>query len=228
MNGKVQRQRHQRPTATARRRQALLVRAVVGSLVLCAALAPQTLAQDNKPHDNQIQLAHSRQLRELLTEVRKLVKLDDFDLNKTVDIAVEAEAVGNAEDDPLHYVKITCSPETDQFWGDVVSRAVVALRSSNAQQVLKGAQHVSLKLRLDGQYAGASVIATFDSEVRASQLADGYNGLLAFARSNRRNADVALVLNNMTVSANGKQLSMLLEMPREQAGNLLRKHLSLP
>jgi hypothetical protein len=52
--------------------------------------------------------------------------------------------------------------------------------------------------------------------------------LLAPARLIRHDDDLAIVMNNMTLSANGKQLVMYLELSREQAGNLLRKHLSLP
>jgi hypothetical protein len=37
-----------------------------------------------------------------------------------------------------------------------------------------------------------------------------------------------VVLNNMTVSANGKRLCRLPEMSRATAGNLLRQHLSIP
>jgi hypothetical protein len=44
MNGKVQR-KHMRPQATAPRQQALIVRTVVSSLVLCAAFGASTAAQ---------------------------------------------------------------------------------------------------------------------------------------------------------------------------------------
>ena len=49
-----------------------------------------------------------------------------------------------------------------------------------------------------------------------------------FPRTTSRDQVVHVILNNMIVSANGKQLFSLLGMSRERAGNLLRQNLSNP
>ena len=55
-------------------------------------------------------------------------------------------------------------------------------------------------------------------------MARDYAGLIALGRLFRKGRSVeATVLNNMTVSASGKQLLMKLEMSRQTAGNLLLK-----
>ncbi len=104
---------------------------------------------------------------------------------------------------------------------------VVALSDSGALSALAGADHLTITLRLD-ERASASLHAAVGSAEQAAQLARTYNALVEVGRLNRRGRDGAEVLNNMAFSANGKQLTMQLEMTHEMVGNLLRKHTSLP
>ena len=219
-------------------RQQVFARAVVGSIVLCAAFglpaAAQTASGDAQPADQggaQLQRVRlsARRIGELLAGVRRQAKQTDFDSDKAIDITVEAEAVGNADDDPLHSYSVRCSPDTDEFWCEAAARLVQDLRGSAIHHLLKDANRVTVTLRPDGQTASAQMIARFDAEAKALYTANIQRVIIARAREVYRNiADAVLVLDGMTVSASGKQYALKLEMSREQAGNLLRKHLSLP
>lgn len=74
----------------------------------------------------------------------------------------------------------------------------------------------------------ASATFAVESAQRGRVLARGYDYLFKAARVNQPGRNEALVISNMTASANGKQFAVKLEMSREQAGNLLRQRLSLP
>lgn len=60
------------------------------------------------------------------------------------------------------------------------------------------------------------------------QAALGTNAARNCLRSLAPAQAAAIVLNNMTVSANGKRLAMQPALARERIGQLLRQHLSIP
>jgi hypothetical protein len=231
MNGRVQR-KHQRPTATAKRRQALLVRAVVGSLVLCAALAPNALSQtgsapsvfdDPAAEVKEFPRLKTRPFRELLAKTQRLVEAGELSTQDTFDFTLEAE---RDADGTLRDIKFTEQADANGRWQPLAREFVTVLSDSGALSMLPAeAEHLTLTLRLDNR-ATARLQTIVKSGELAAQLAQIYNALLDQRRSGR---DVGVeVLNNMSVSANGKQITMQLEMSRETAGNLLRKQLSLP
>jgi hypothetical protein len=239
MNGKVQRQRHQRPTATAKRRQALLVRAVVGSLVLCAALAPQALAQGSAaasppqsrqsrqqqtPDTREFRPIDARPFRDLLAKTRAMLEAGQLSPQDVFDFTLEAER--NA-DGTLRNIKFTEAAAANGRWRTLAGEFVAVLSESGALSALTDADRLTITLRLD-ERASARLHAAVKSAEQAAQLAQNYNALVAFGRLNGRGRDSVEILNNMAFSANGKQLTMQLEMTREMVGNLLRKHTSLP
>ena len=231
MNGKVQR-KHQRSQATARRRQqALLVRAVFGSLVLCAALAPTalaqttTVAQDATSEVKQFRIPHSGPpFREFLAKMQGLIEAGELNTQDTFDFTVEAK---RNSDGTRRDFKLTKAQAGNQRWQALLTEFIMILSDSGALSALQDADHLTITLKLD-ERASATLHAAVESDEHATQLAQGYNALLGIGRLNRRGRADVEILNNMTVNANGKQLTMQLEMSREQVGNLLRKQLSLP
>ncbi len=94
-----------------RRRQALLVRAVVGSLVLCAALAPHALAQGSSPAYQQqntdtteFRSINARPFRAVLAKTRGLIQAGELNPQDVFDFTLEAER--NA-DGTLRDIKFT-------------------------------------------------------------------------------------------------------------------------
>jgi hypothetical protein len=230
MNGRVQRQKHQRPTATAKRRQALLVRAVVGSLVLCAALAPHALAQESPafrhetPDAKEFRPVNARPFRDLLAKTRGLIETGELNPQDVFDFTLEAER--NA-DGTLGDIKFTEAAAANGRWRPLVQEFVSVLSDSGALSALTDADRVTITLKWD-ERASARLHAVVNSTEQAAQLAQTYNALVALGRLNRRGREGVEILNNMAFSANGKQLTMQLEMTREMVGNLLRQHTSLP
>ena len=231
MNGKLQRQKRERPTAAVRRRQALLVRAVVGSLVLCAALAPHALAQDSSPAAGQqtstaqeFRLINARPFRDLLMKTQGLIAAGELDPQDVFDFTLEAR---RDADGTLRDIKFTEAAVANGRWRTLVREFVAVLSDSGALSALTDADHLTITLRFD-ERASARLHAVVNSAEQAARLAQNYNALLDVARLGRRGRAGVEILNNMAFNANGKHLTMRLEMTREMAGNLLRQHTSLP
>jgi hypothetical protein len=236
MNGRVQRQRHQRPTATAKRRQALLVRAVVGSLVLCAALAPHASAQQSSvleqtESERQIERVEVQTLRDFWAKVKSSLERDGIDLRGTFDLAFEAE---RDEDGVLRNVRISRSAASDERWRELAQAFAFALSTStDALQRFDQLVHpstsrrVSISLKLDEQNLVGKMVYTIERDDYVPRSNPAFNQV--WIQSNgHRDKDQDIVFRHMGFSGGQKQLRMHLEMTREQAGNLLRKHLSLP
>lgn len=233
MNGKVQR-KHLRSKATARRQQTLLVRAVVGSLVLCAALAPYAPAQSNEAQGTFQKNAaaevkgfrpiNARPFRELLAKTQELIEAGELNAEDTFDFTIEADR--NA-DGVFRSVKFTRAEAGNGRWQPLAQEFITALSDSGALSALQDADHLTFTLKLD-ERASTMLHTAVKSDEQAAQLAQGYNALLAIGRLSGRGRAGVEVLNNMVFNANGKQLTMQLEMSREMTGNLLRKQLSLP
>ena len=234
MNGRVQRQKHTRPGAHVKRQQALLVRAVVGSFVLCAALAPNALSQtggaqgvyqkDAASEVKEFRPIYARPFRELLAKTRALIEAGELNPQDVFDFTLEAER--NA-DGTLRDIKFIEAAAANGRWRTLVREFIAVLSDSGALSALKGADRLTITLRLD-ERASARLRAVVNSAEQAAQLAQNYNTLLDLARFSQRGREGVEVLNNMAFNANGKQLTMKLEMSREMVGNLLRKQLSLP
>ena len=206
------------------------MRAVVGSLVLCAALAPQALAQESPalrletPHTKEFRPINARPFRDLLAKTRRLIENGELNPQDVFDFTLEAER--NA-DGTLRDIKFTEAAAANGRWQPLVREFVSVLSDSGALSALTGADRLTITLRLD-ERASARLHAVVNSAEQAAQLAQNYNALIALGRLDGRMRDGVEILNNMAFSANGKQLTMQLVMTREQAGNLLRKHTSLP
>ncbi len=213
------------------RQQWLLLRAVVGSLVLCAALAPHALAQGSSPsprgqtpHGTEFRSINARPLRALLAKTRGLIEAGELNPQDVFDFTLEA---GRNADGTLRDIKFTEAAAANGHWQPLAQEFVTVLSDSGLLSHLPGADHLTITLRLD-EHASVRLQAAINSAEQAAQLAQNYNALVGFARLQRRGREGVEILNNMAFSSNGKQLTMQLVMTREQAGNLLRKHTSLP
>jgi hypothetical protein len=211
-------------------RQQVLLHTVVGSLVLCAVFGATASAQQSARQTQEAQPVfefrpiHDAPLRDVLAETRAALVSGQLSAQDKFEFVIEAE---RAEDGTLHDVTFTKTDASNPRWQELAREFVAALNESYALQPLKGVNHLSLAFKLDDA-AAASMTATADTTEHATQLANGYNVLLAVGRAAERERDGVEVLNNMTFSASGKRLSMKLELTREQVGNLLRQHLSIP
>ena len=209
------------------------MRAVVGSLVLCAALAPNATAQQSSqqavsPEIARLLRVNKQTFNSLLSSVDREIDNGTYEGLGLLEVTVEAD-VGELNNRPFNK-SISYGNVTEPRWKerDLVIGFVAGFGASGGFNRIEDARHLSYTLKLDEQNVGLSAVATVTSELRATQIAQSYSSFLDAVRSAGRDEEVVAVLNNMTVSANGKQLTMQLEMSRQQAGNLLRKYVSLP
>jgi len=220
-----------RPPDAAQQQQVFL-RAVVGSIVLCAAFGGHSAVEAQEPSPRELERTRlysisfdPRPFRELLAKAARLRADGLLNFSDTFEISIEADR--NA-DRSLKGVSVVSEASRNDRRRGLAQEFVGAISDSRALAALDGTHHLSMKLRPTQEGVLASATFEVESLQRAQELATDYELLLRAARLQRQGRNESAVLNNMTISANGKQLVMKLDMSREQAGNLLRKHLSLP
>ena len=219
MSGRVQR-KHTRPSARVKRQQALLVRAVFGSLVLCATFGTPTVAKTTSSSEHEISQQDTSLRVEWATEVFRRGFKD-----------IWKEIASNKPDPEKLDLTFNQRGQTNEIinagdirWNDAVEKFVNTLSISGALEN----SLLSVSLKNDKQKFSARVVATFESELKVTPAVQNIELLRSRARAATHDENMLLALNGMTLSANGKQLVMQLEMSREQVGNLLRKQLALP
>ncbi|HVG30085.1 MAG TPA: hypothetical protein VM864_10330 [Pyrinomonadaceae bacterium] len=214
--------------------QQLIWRALVGSLVFCAALAAPARAQASPPETPSapqeaetapVPTVNLSPFRDLLAKALRLRADGSLTADDTFDFTVEAD---RAEDGALGNVAIGGASAGSDHWRELARDFISAVSDSRLLAVFKDALHVHMRFRLDARTSLASLNFEAPSAERAQQLARGYEGLVRIASLQQRGANSAALLNGLKVSASGKQFAVKLEMSREQLGNLLRQSLSLP
>jgi len=162
-------------------------------------------------------------LRGFINRSRRLHQQGKLDLSKRRSITVEAD---RAEDGTLSNAVVTGESSSDPQLRAVAQDFVNSLSESRALQPLEGVTRVRMTFTLDGERFTAETSSETPSEARAEEMARGYRMLLNVARMMRRGSPESPVLNNMKISASGKQLVMNLDTTREAMGNLLLKQVT--
>ena len=154
---------------------------------------------------------------------KKLKDDGKLDLSKPREITVEAD---RNEDGTVSNAVITGEAAGDPNIKKVALDFVSTLNESRALNFLEGVSRVRMNFALDAERFKVVSHADAPDEARATEMARGYRTLINVARLMKRGGDEAVVLNNMKVSASGKQLVMNLDTPREAMGNLLLKQIT--
>lgn len=166
---------------------------------------------------------NARPFKDLLARAAQMHARGEIDLSGTLEMVVEGD---RNDDGSLDNIIITGAAASNPKLLELAREAVIAISDSRMLSFLEDARHLRLTLRLDPQTVAAQALTELESSQRAAERARGYNALLAYGRIAKKGQPEAEVWNNMTVSANGKQLVMRLEMSREAAGNLLFKNIT--
>jgi hypothetical protein len=241
-------------TQTARpapptQRQQVLLRAVVGSLVLCAALAPAALAQEQtapraEPPARPLGRVEVRNLGDFWAKVRELIAEDKLDLNGTFDLWLEAD---RDEDGTLRNVMLRRAQASDEQWRELSQMFAFALSTGsdclNRFDVANRpslARRVSVNLRLGEQNIKGELVYTVERDEQVPFSNPAAHTLYISSNGGRdKNQDVVFDHASSRVTHQRPsttpeltrevgRLYMTVGMTREQAGNLLRQHLSIP
>ena len=162
-------------------------------------------------------------IKAFLARSKKLHAEGKLDLSKPQSIAVVGE---RQQDGTLTNVQITGESAADPALRAVAQDFVASVNDSHALAFLNDVSRVSMTFTLDGERFKAVTASDAPSEARAEEMARGYRMLLNVGRLAKRGTDEGALMSGMKVSANGKQLLMNLDMPREQMGNILLRQIT--
>jgi hypothetical protein len=158
-----------------------------------------------------------------LARSKKLKDDGKLDLSRPREVVVEAD---RNEDGTVSNAVITGADASDPNFRKVALDFVSTLNESRALGFLDGVSRVRMNFALDAERFRLLSHADAPDETRATEMARGYRTMINVARLLKRGGDEAVILNNMKVSASGKQLVMNLDTPREAMGNLLLKQIT--
>jgi hypothetical protein len=220
------------------RQQRLLLRAVVGSLVISAALAAphaaaQTPSADARDRYKEVVTKYPYPADPATPFLRVLVKAADLhrdglikSSDDTFEITFEAE---RHRDGSIHDLRVTSVAAVNGLWPSLMRELIEAVSRSRVLAPLEDVERLSFTLRLDdrrGAFAGLNFEAR--SSEHAEQLKNAYATLLQLAAARAQGRPEEALFRGANVTANGKQFALTLQMPRERLGNLLRQSLAQP
>ena len=216
------------------RQQRLLLRAVVGSLVLSAALASSATAQQKtavlggepsaQESPRTIPRVYAAPFRDLLAKIRRMVADGTLKADDVFEFTVEA---GRNADGSLRDVRFTEQAAANGHWRKVAEEFVRVLSDSRALSYLEGVERVTFTVGL-AERLTASLAAEAVTEKRAAQLESTSALLFDLARHSQQGRPGVELLNGMRASASGKRFAITLGMTRAEVGNLLSTNLAIP
>ncbi len=186
------------------------------------------VASDNKiarPDENEI---NTRPLKDFLANTNALRTSGKLDLNKTVEVVISAklDADGHLVDPQVE------RKSGDEVMIEVAKDMVAKLNDSNALLFLKkfnqtglSGKQVRFTIKLDQSDVVAKVESEVESAQRAQEIASGFNALLVLGKMNKEGKDEAEIYKNTKVTSNGNQIIVNFTMPRQVAGEMVRKQL---
>lgn len=235
LSRELQNRRH---TPRRRAREARRARRVAGSFVLyvfigtLALSAASTRASTPTPEpllapEAATSLVNPREInlrpfREFLETVRRRRRAGALKLDGVLELTL---ACDRNEDGTISNVAVETN-QSDESFREIAGEFARRLDESRALQMLEGVEHLNMRLRLDEQNVSVRVENQFKSAARAQEKGQQWGSLLTIGRLLKRGQPEAIVLNNMRLSASGKQLVMSLEMSRAALGNLLLKQVT--
>ncbi len=185
-----------------------------------------------RPSENEI---NTRPLKDWLASASELRDKGELDLNREIEIQIAANL---NQDCTLSDDAKVIEKNGDERLISVATDMVSAIGDSGMLSFLrdpnKAKDHpesrcdpmpLKLTIKLDKNEIVAKVESQADSPERAVQMARGYNGLLAIGQFAKRGKDEEILYKNTKVTAEGKQIVVNFSMPRQTAGEMLKKQL---
>ncbi|HLE62800.1 MAG TPA: hypothetical protein VI750_06670 [Pyrinomonadaceae bacterium] len=193
-----------------------------------------TIATENnvvRPSETEV---NTRPLKDWLARANQLKEKGQLDLGSTVEITIAATLTSNCK---------LAEPKLVQRSGDarlidVAKDMVSAIGDSGMLSFLRDPSKIKdpdelrcdeiplqLSVKLDQAEISARVESQADSPDRAAQMADGYSRLLAIGQLLKRGKDEELLYKSTRITSEGKQIVVSFTMPRQTAGEMLKKQL---
>lgn len=188
-----------------------------------AEKAMDEAAQKNgivRPDEGKI---NKRPLKDWLAYANELKTKGELDLSGmvAVDIVAQRDAEGR-----LYNTQVVHKSGDPQLIA-VAKKLVAAINDSNALYFLKGTGEGEVRffVRMDQAQVTASVESDVETAELAKKMASGYSIMLLMGKAARKGKDEAIIYQNTRISARGKQIVVNFSMPRQAAGDMLKKQL---
>lgn len=173
-----------------------------------------------RPEEGKI---NKRPLKDWLAQANELKTKGELDLSGTVELVIVARRDLKGK---LH------NPQVVKKSGDpklvaVAKELVGAINDSNVLYFLEGSGEgqVRFLVKMDQALVAATVESEVDSPEQAQKMASGYGVLLLLGKTARKGKDEAIIYQNTRISSRGRQVVVNFSMPRQAAGDMLKKQL---
>jgi outer membrane biosynthesis protein TonB len=173
-----------------------------------------------RPQEGKI---NKRPLKDWLAKANELKVKGELDLSGTVEVLIVAQ---RDEKGKLHNPQVM-RKTGDPILVEVAKELVAAINDSNILYFLEGTGGGTVRflVKLDASQVTASVESEVESAERAKQMASGYGLLLMTGKLARSGKDEAIIYENTKIAARGNQIVVNFSMPRQTAGDMLKKQL---
>lgn len=166
---------------------------------------------------------NAQPFKDLFAKARLMVERGDIDLKQPLEVLIEADRQpdGSLSNVQVTNVRGSKDEKIKQIAGDFAS----TLSDSRALDYLgEEWSHVQMQLNLNETDLGVRFALDMANEQEAARKASSYNTFLSMGRMMRRGKDEGKILDNAHISADGKRVTMQVEMPRDEAAALLAKY----
>ncbi len=192
------------------------------------------IAEENavvRPSENEV---NTRPLKDWLERANLLREQGALELNSKIEITIAANLGNDCKLTDAKVIQKSGDVRLLEVAKDLVSAIgdsgmLSFLRDPNKVQDISqlrcDAIPLQLTLRLDQNEIAATVESQADSATRAEQMAKGYSGLLAVGQLLKRGRDEEMLYKSTKVTSEGKQVFVNFTMPRQTAGELIKKQL---
>jgi hypothetical protein len=164
---------------------------------------------------------NKRPFVDLLVKYNELKEKGEIDLNKLVEVTVEAD---RNDDGTLRNVVVT-SKSGDPKLSEAAKDFITALSASGVLEFLVGTDHLTLNLKLDNAAVSVSATTEVASADDAKQMASGYNLLLAGGVIAKKGRDEATIMRNTSVTYKGKMITLSFNLARSAITEMLKKQI---
>ncbi|HLA10239.1 MAG TPA: hypothetical protein VJ023_06565 [Pyrinomonadaceae bacterium] len=184
-----------------------------------------------RPNENEV---NTRPLKDWLARANQMKEKGELDLTTRVDITIAANLTSTCK---LAEAKVV-QKSGDARLLDVAKDLVSAIGDSGMLSFLRDPKKVQdpnkvecdeiplqLNIRLDQNEIAALVESRADTPARAAEMANGYNGLLAIGQLLKRGRDEEMLYKSTKITAEDKRILVNFSMPRQTAGEMLKKQL---
>jgi hypothetical protein len=173
-----------------------------------------------RPNEDKI---NKKPLKDWLASWNEKYQSGKLDLNKTIELVIVAQ---RDEKGKLHDPQVV-SKSGDPVLIEAGKELVAAVNDSNVLYFLEGVGGGTVRfiVKLDAVQVTASVESEVESEARAEKMAATYGLMLFLGEKAKSGKDEAVIYQNTQISARGKQVVVNFSMPRQAAGDMLKKQL---